>query len=121
MSGPDLLLDTNAVIYFLEGDERLATFADYSFAISTITEIELLGWVGISAPEADKIKGFIASCTLIELNWEVKQLSIGLKQKIKIKIPDAIVAASALHLNIPLITADKDFKKVEGIDLFLIE
>jgi len=121
VNGPDLLLDTNVVIYFLEGDERLAPFASYTFAISTITEIELLGWVGISAPETDKIKGFIASCKLVELNWEVKQLSIGLKQKTKIKIPDAIIAASALHLNIPLITADKEFRKIEGIDLFLLE
>lgn len=54
MNGPDLLLDTNVVIYFLEGDERLAPFADYSFAISTVTEIELLGWVGISVSKRIK-------------------------------------------------------------------
>ncbi|CAN5158246.1 hypothetical protein BH09BAC1_BH09BAC1_08220 [soil metagenome] len=121
MSGPDLLLDTNIVIYFLEGDERLASFADYNFAISVISEVELLGWTGISIPEIKRIKAFLSVCTVVELNNEVKQLTIGLKQKTKLKVPDAIIAATTLHLNIPLITADKGFNKVEGIDLFLLE
>jgi predicted nucleic acid-binding protein len=121
MNGPDLLLDTNIVIYFLEGDDRLSPFVSYNFAIPTITEIELLGWVGINQVEITKIKGFLAACEIVELNKEVKNLSIGLKQRSKLKTPDAIIAATALHLNIPLVTADRGFNKVEGIDLFLIE
>jgi predicted nucleic acid-binding protein len=121
MNGPDLLLDTNVVIYFLEGDDRLTPFATYNFAISIITEIELLGWVGINPNEIAKIKGFVAACEVVELNKEVKNLSIGLKQKNKLKTPDAIIAATALLLNIPIITADKGFNKIDGIDLFLLE
>ncbi len=121
MSGAELLLDTNIVIYFLEGDERLSAFADYKFAISAITEIELLGWPGITPDETAKVKGFLSTCEVIELNREVKQLTIAIKQKTRVKVPDAIVAATALHVGIPLITADKGLAKLENIDLILLE
>ncbi len=37
------------------------------------------------------------------------------------KLPDAIIAATAIHLQIPLITADKDFEKVEELMLYLYQ
>ena len=36
-------------------------------------------------------------------------------------MPDAIVAASALHLSLPLVTADKDFNRIAGLDLRLLK
>ena len=43
MNGIDFLADTNFLIYVLEGREEVEVFADFSFAISFVTEIELLG------------------------------------------------------------------------------
>lgn len=54
------------------------------------------------------------------MNQEVKRMAIELRREQSIKLPDAIVASTALLYNIPLITADKDFKKIEGIDLLLV-
>lgn len=121
MSGPDFVADTNIMIYFLEGDQRMAPFADYQFALSSITEIELLGWPAIDAEEISVIRSFLNECTVINLNSEVKETAISIKQSAKIKTPDAIIAATAMHLNLPLLTADKDFKKIESLDLLLLE
>ena len=41
-------------------------------------------------------------------------------KKYKTKLPDAIVAASAIVNNLPLITADKGFNQIEELNLKLI-
>ena len=58
---------------------------------------------------------------MIALNDIVKDNSILIKQQAKIKTPDAIVAATAQYLNIPLITADRGFDKISHLDLILFK
>ncbi len=35
------------------------------------------------------------------------------------KLPDAVIAATAIHLQLPLITADTDFEKIDNLMLYL--
>lgn len=58
---------------------------------------------------------------LIYLLHLLLELTIQLKQKYKVKLPDAIIAATAIHYNIPFITADADFKIIKELDLIFIE
>ncbi|MFN8863070.1 MAG: PIN domain-containing protein [Flavobacteriales bacterium] len=44
---------------------------------------------------------------------------MGLRKKDQIKLPDALIAATAIHHQLPLITADNDFKAFEGLMLML--
>jgi predicted nucleic acid-binding protein len=44
-----------------------------------------------------------------------------LRKNYTLRLPDAIVAASALSFEVPLVTADKVFSKVKELDLILIE
>jgi predicted nucleic acid-binding protein len=46
-----------------------------------------------------------------------KNFVIDLRRRYHIKLPDSIIMATSLYLNIPIITADKDYSKVEEIDL----
>ena len=55
------------------------------------------------------------------MTMRIKKTTIGLKQKYNIKIPDAIIASTSIYLEIALITADKGFKKIQEIDLQLLE
>ncbi len=43
------------------------------------------------------------------------------KQEFKIKVPDAIIVATSIHKNIPLITFDKGFATIKSLDLILLE
>ncbi|MCL2041580.1 MAG: PIN domain-containing protein [Bacteroidales bacterium] len=47
-------------------------------------------------------------------------ITISLKQKYSVKIPDAIIAATAKSFELPLITADVNLKKVAGVDIVLL-
>ena len=60
-------------------------------------------------------------CFVIDMNIEIKKKAIQIKQKYKIKLPDAIIAATAILYNIPFITADSDFKVVKELNLIFIE
>jgi predicted nucleic acid-binding protein len=41
--------------------------------------------------------------------------------QLSIKLPDAIIAATALYLDLPLLTFDSDFARVPGLKLFILE
>lgn len=47
-------------------------------------------------------------------------VAIEIRQQIPIKTPDAIIAATSKFLQLPLVTSDKGFKKIKGIELILI-
>lgn len=117
----DFIADTNFLIYAHEGEQIIEPFLEYNFGISFISEIELLGFKGITNAEEVKLKQMIADCFSIEWNGKIKEQTIALRRKYTIKLPDAIVAASSLVYGITLVSADKGFSKIEELDLVLIE
>ena len=121
MSGIDFLVDTNILIYIHEGRSEVEPFIYYSLAIASITEIELLGYSKITSPEEKKLRLLINDCSVIELIPEIKELAIKLKREFKLKTPDAIIAATALHLNVTIVTADKGFNKIPQLSLIEVQ
>ena len=120
MNGNSILLDTNIVLYFLNGEETLIPLLEENnIFLSFITQLELLGSRNISTGDKLKIKQFIAECTVIDITQGIKDFAISIRQNYTIKLPDCIILATSLWLNIPFITADKDFKKVDIADLIL--
>lgn len=117
----DFIADTNFLIYVHEGNKIIEPFLEYNFGVSFITEVELLGFKGITKSEETKIKNLIADCFLIEWNNKIKTQTIELRRKYTLKLPDAIIASSALLEGVPLVTADKAFSKILELDLILIE
>ncbi len=122
MSGNSLLIDTNIALYLLDGDTDLVEILDgQDVYISIISELELLGYQGISEAEKLKVKAFLNNCIIIELNQTIKDLTIELKQAHRIKLPDAIIAATSKYLNIPLISADRGFEKIDDLQFVRYE
>ena len=122
MSGNRILLDTNIVLYLLSGDETIADILNESIIfISFITELELLGYNDLSAEEFIKIEGLLTDATVIDINSDIKKIVIKLRKFNKIKLPDAIIAATSHFLNIPLLTSDKEFSKLADMNILLYE
>jgi predicted nucleic acid-binding protein len=105
----DFIADTNFLVYIHEGNKIVEPFLAYDYGISFISEIELLGFHKLSKSEESKLKLLLNDCFQIEWNTKIKEQTIQLKRKYNIKLPDAIIAATSLVYNIPLITADKGF------------
>src|ERR1051326_1060078 len=111
MNGTSYLPDTNIIVYALTGVESVLPYLEEDCFISVITEIEILGVTGIEKRELSVRKSAIDYCTIIPLTNSIKNEAIRLKQQFKVKLPDAIIAASALVGAYMLITADKGFKR----------
>lgn len=87
-------------------------------AISAITEIELLCWKSATKKDLTVLKSFITDSFVFELEQEIKDKTVELRKSYTIKIPDAIIAATALVNNLTLISRNaKDFEKIEGLVL----
>lgn len=117
----DFIADTNFLIYIHEGNEIVESFLHYNFGISVISEIELLGFKGISENEEKKLRELVSDCFYIDWNSKLKEKAIELRKKYTIKLPDAIIAATSIVYGIPLVSADKYFSKIEELDLILLE
>ena len=119
------LLDTNTVIYFLQQQfsPEAALFVDELLitskpCFSVITEIELLCWKTASDEDINLIRSFINDSTVIELERSIKYNTVDIRKIHNIKLPDAIIAATALVYNLTLITRNvSDFKNIIGLKL----
>jgi len=121
MNGLKYLADTNAFIFLLDKHPSLKPLIENEWYFSFITEIELKGKYNISVSEQKIINELLDTCTRIPFSEEVNSLTIRLKQQYKIKVPDAIIAATAISNNLPLLTFDKGFTAIKTLDLVLLE
>lgn len=116
-----LMLDTNVVIYSLGGNSKITSLIDNTaHFISEISEIELLGFHGLGKQDEKIIKDYLSNVFIIGLNSVIKSQAISLKKDYRLKTIDAIIAASAVHFDLPLITADKSFKKIKELESVIV-
>jgi hypothetical protein len=118
MSGNKILLDTNAIIAILDGHPVAAQIVNHNVLhISFVTELESLSYQKLSAEERVTIRNFLSECILLELNADIKKMVVDLRMKYRLKLPDAIIAATACYHQLPLVSADKAFSKVTELEL----
>ena len=120
MNGFSFVADTNFLIAVHEGKRHVEPFLDSAVIVSVISEIELLGWYKIKPEEKQLIRSLLDDCILFELTADIRKITIEIRQHVKIKTPDAIIAATAKYLHVPLVTSDKDYKVIPGLELILI-
>jgi hypothetical protein len=77
--------------------------------------MELLSYPLLDEPAQSKIEGFLAEITIVGLSESVKKLAIRLRREHQLKLPDAIVAATALSLKAELVTNDTKLLRIPGI------
>lgn len=96
MNGSSVFVDTNILLYFLKGDEEVINMiSDKEISISFISELELLSFQNISLDEQAAISGLLDNCHITDINTQIKELTIGLRRKTNLKLPDSIIAATA--------------------------
>ena len=101
----NIVLDTNTVLYFLAG--RLAEpMPSAYFYISVITEIELLSYPLLKIEEEQAINDFLKDVTIVDLNESIKKSAIHFRRHYKLKLPDALIVATAHCLHADLLTHD---------------
>lgn len=124
MSKIDYLVDTNILIYHTIGLPITIDFiknlvTQRVFNISIVTKIEFLGWDKHTPEGIEKCRRLIESANVFPLDEDVANKAIELKRKTKIKLADAVIAATAVLNRLKLATRNADdFKNIEGLDIF---
>jgi len=121
-----IILDTNIIIELFKGNvetkEFLKKVDEKEFAISIITSMELY-YGAINKRELNKIKKFLEKFNLLTINEEISKIALDLIEKYSkshgLDIPDALIAATSLYYEIPLLTYNKkDFRYIKGLEFF---
>ncbi len=104
----DAVFDTNILIDYMLGVEKakhtLTQFQDP--AISIVTWIELL--VGArNSQEEQSLEGFLARFTHIDIDTVLARRAARIRRQHRLKLPDAIVLATAEELNCPLVSRNE--------------
>jgi predicted nucleic acid-binding protein len=123
--GIKYIWDTNTVIYYLQQQFPPSSekFMDNLLnevrpAISAITEIELLCWKTATEKDLEVLHNFIDDALIIELEQPIKYKTADIRKKHKIKLPDAIIAATSMVYELTLVSRNvSDFKNIEGLRL----
>lgn len=110
MNGSKYLLDTCFVLgLYNSNSEALQRMIGVSLndcTVSVISEMELLGYASLSETDEQEMINFLNRVHIFALNHRVKNKTIELRKRHKIKLPDAIVLATALTYELELLSLD---------------
>ena len=118
MSGIKYLLDTNLVLGLLKASPEVVDMVTSrgllasSCAFSAVTRMELLGYPSITNDEERVITDRLSKFIYLPITSEIEDLAITLRRNRKVKLPDALVAATAMYHGLELLTLDKALLKV---------
>ena len=123
MDQPRYLIDSNIVIDYLsnklpaDGMYFMHSIIDAVPKVSVVTKIEVLSF---NAPEEHykTLSSFINNAAILSLTNPVLEASIEIRKKHRTKLPDAIIAATAIANELVLLTRNvSDFKNIDGLQI----
>jgi hypothetical protein len=117
------LIDTNvwidAIVGRLHADSFLRLIGQAEWVgYSAITRLELFGFPGLIADEEQKISSLLKNFSEVGIDSKTIDQAVMIRKAVRIKIPDAIIAASAMLTESSLLTRNtNDFKGIGELTL----
>jgi len=117
------LIDNNVISnYFSEffsekGMAFIAEVIDQIPNLSVITEIEALSWVNPDKSKEAIVSEFVRDANVFTITPEIVARCVAVRRSRKIKTPDAIIAATAVVHGLTLITSDRHYDNIQGLQL----
>lgn len=122
MSGiKKVLADTNIFIGVMSTPASLLHFLDDEWHYSFISRIELLSKPELTKAQEKEILLTLDEATLAAYNHAIESQTIAIRRKHRCKLPDAIIAATAIYYNLTLLTFDRGFSVIDGLDVIVLE
>ena len=114
-----MIFDTNVLIYLSKFILKPEQILNDENSISIITKIEVLGFQFLNNDERDLLLAICNELKVIRLTDLIAEETINIRQSYRIKLPDALIYATALVENVPLLTNNiKDFISIDrGVKL----
>jgi predicted nucleic acid-binding protein len=114
------LLDSNIIIYAAApGYDSVRYFiAQQKPMISIISKVEVLGYHRLTPVNQQKLERLFQILPILPLSSAIIEQAISLRQRRKMSLGDALIAATALTHHLNLATANiKDFDWIEKLEV----
>jgi len=121
VNGNKFLLDTNIVLYIAGQKIDIDKLPEGSLFISFITELEVLSYPLIVSAEEEGLKDILLKIPVININDEIKAQAIKFRKRYNLKLPEAIIVATAFVFDAALITNDKGFSAITELQVKSVE
>jgi predicted nucleic acid-binding protein len=121
VNGNKFLLDTNILLYVAGKRIDTTSLPQGEFFISFVTELEILSYPSLTPQEEIRLRKLLAEMPVIDATREIKDSAIALRKQYRLKLPDALIAATAQTLKATLITNDKGFDVIKEITTLAIK
>jgi len=120
MNGKRFFLDTNAIVQLLSGNAEVRNILEVAVYIATsvICELEFLSFPGLSEKDKQLFRSFLTKITVVDVctsDVQLKERIQNFRREKKLKLPDAVIVASAAVHACLLVTADKHLLKIPGV------
>lgn len=119
--GQGILADSNCAVDYLENklsNNVVFLLESNRIELSVINRIELLSWRTATIEQVNNLQGFLNNCLIHYLSEEIILKTIEIRKNFRLKLPDAIIAATALIHNLTLYSRNlSDFNKIPGLNV----
>jgi toxin FitB len=121
-----MLLDSNIIIIASKLTHiQLISYLrtkETSLKVSILSQIEVLGYDQLKQVEKLFLEKFFNAIEVLPINEQIAQKAIQIRQRKPIALADAIIAGTALHYDLPLLTENvKDYVGIKGLKIFSIK
>jgi len=76
-----------------------------------------LSWIHADKGKEQIVSSFVSDATVLGLTPNVVKKCISIRRSRKIRTPDAIIAATAIAHDLVLLTSDRDFENIQGLQV----
>ena len=121
--GTGYLIDSNAIIDYLDSKLPVAAMSFVSDIVDKVPNISVISQIEVLRYPASEragriLTGFVDYCSVFALDNNIVPVTIDICKRYKIKLPDAIIAATAIFYNFTLLTRNvDDFKNIVGLQV----
>ncbi len=116
-----IIVDSNVIIYLARSDtdSLKKTLSKMQLCVSAVSKIEVLGYSKLTDDDRTVFETFFAAAPIFPISDDIIDHATALRQKRKMSVGDAIIAATALLNKLKLATSNtKDFKWIDSLDIF---
>ena len=121
-----MLFDSNVIIRYLNGEtdivEQLNTWREEgrAFIISSVTTAEVLALKTLTPDAIAKVKIYLQTLVSVPFDDVIAEIAGEFRRAYNLELPDAAIAATAIMLELPLVTQDQQFNKIKEITVIEI-
>ena len=109
MTGNRALFDSNIIIYLSKREISLSVVQQFDeIFISVITYMEILGHNFVDQKEEMFIRDLLSAFKMIYIDQKIADIVVKIRKEKRIKLPDAIISATAISEDLYLVTRNID-------------